>query len=198
MQHGSRVALAPTEPLRNCSVIRTMLRDAAQSIAQPMSEVARLRARLAHADARIVELERLAGTDPLTGLSNRRPFLRSVARAARHIERHGTPAAVLFADVDGLKVINDLHGHAVGDAALMHVARLLQREVRGSDLVARIGGDEFGLGLDHATEAAARAKCTALVEAIRDTPVNFGGISVDIRLSIGVASIRAGDTADTV
>ncbi|HTI30968.1 MAG TPA: GGDEF domain-containing protein [Sphingomonas sp.] len=198
MQHGSRPALAPTDPLRDCGVIRSMLRDAAQSIAQPTSEVARLRARLAQADVRIAELERLADTDPLTGLCNRRPFLRSVARAVRHLERHGTLAAVLFADVDGLKAVNDRHGHAGGDAALMHIARLLQRDVRGSDLVARIGGDEFGLVLDHATEAAARAKCVALVQAVRDTPANFGGVSVDIRLSIGVAAIRVEDTADTL
>jgi diguanylate cyclase (GGDEF)-like protein len=175
-----------------------MLRDVAQSLARPLSDAGRLRAQLAQAEARIAELERLADTDPLTELPNRRPFMRSIARSIRHLERHGTPAAVLFVDVDGLKAVNDLYGHLSGDAALLHIARTLQREVRASDMVSRIGGDEFGLVLDHVSETAARAKCAALVKAVRETPVAFGDASISVRLSIGVATVREGDSTEAV
>jgi diguanylate cyclase (GGDEF)-like protein len=175
-----------------------MLRDVAQSLARPMTEAARLRAQLAQAEARIVELERLADTDPLTELPNRRPFMRAIARAIRHLERHGTPAAVLFVDVDGLKAVNDLHGHLSGDAALLHIARTLQREVRASDVVARIGGDEFGLVLDHVNEEAARAKCATLAEAVRDGAVAFGDASISVNVSIGIATVRENDTTEAV
>ena len=175
-----------------------MLRGAAQAIAQPMSDVSRLRAQLAQAEARIVELERLADTDPLTELPNRRPFMRAIARAIRHLERHGTPAAVLFVDVDSLKVINDRHGHVGGDAALLHVAQTLQREVRASDVVARIGGDEFGLVLDHVTAEGAHAKCAALLAAVRDSAAAFAESSIHVELSIGVAALREQDTTEAV
>ena len=175
-----------------------MLRDVAQSLARPMNEAIRLRAQLAEAEARIAELERLADTDPLTELPNRRPFMRAIARSIRHLERHGTPAAVLFVDVDGLKAVNDAHGHLSGDAALLHIARTLQREVRASDLVARIGGDEFGLVLDHVSESAAHAKSAALAEAVRETPVAFGDASITVHLSIGVATVRENDSTEAV
>jgi diguanylate cyclase (GGDEF)-like protein len=175
-----------------------MLRDVAQSLVRPMNEVVRLRHQLAQAEQRIAELERLADTDALTELPNRRPFMRAVSRAVRHLERHGTPSAVLFVDVDGLKGINDRYGHVSGDAALLHIARILQREVRASDLVARIGGDEFGLILDHLDEAAARAKCAALVRAVYDAPVTIGQETLPISLSIGVAVVQEHDSTDAV
>ncbi|CAM3030216.1 GGDEF domain-containing protein [Sphingomonas antarctica] len=173
-----------------------MLRDVAQSLARPLTDAGRLRAQLAHAEARIAELERLADTDPLTELPNRRPFMRAIARSIRHLERHGTPAAILFIDVDGLKAINDLYGHLSGDAALLHIARVLQREVRASDVVSRIGGDEFGLVLDHVNEEAARAKATALSAAVSDAPVRFGDAAISVKLSIGVATVMQGDTTE--
>ena len=175
-----------------------MLRNVAQSLARPLSDAARLRAKLAHAEARIVELERLADTDPLTELPNRRPFIRAISRAIRHLDRHGTPAAVLFVDVDGLKSVNDLRGHLGGDAALIHIARILQREVRASDVVARIGGDEFGLVLDHVAEAAAQAKAASLAAAVNDAPVDFGDSAINLRLSIGVATACEGDTVESL
>ena len=173
-----------------------MLREVAQSLARPLGDAARLRAQLAHAEARIVELERLADTDPLTELPNRRPFMRAISRSIRHLERHGTPAAVLFVDVDGLKAVNDLYGHLSGDAALLHIARTLEREVRASDVVARIGGDEFGLVLDHVNEDAARAKAVTLAKAVSEAPVRFGDAAINVRLSIGVATVLQGDTTE--
>ena len=175
-----------------------MLRDLAQSLARPLGDAGQLREQLAIAELRIAELERLADTDPLTELPNRRPFMRAIARSIRHLERHGTPAAVLFVDVDGLKAVNDGFGHLSGDAVLLHIARILHREVRASDLVARIGGDEFGLVLDHVAVEAARAKALALGAAVSGAPVTFGDAVIDVRLSIGVAAARIGDTTESL
>lgn len=159
---------------------------------------ARLRQEIARLRARIVELEHLADTDTLTPLANRRAFAREVERVVAHIARHATPAAVLFLDVDDLKAVNDRWGHQLGDAALVHVARLLRREVRASDIVARVGGDEFGLVLDRLDEQTARQKAAALAKAIAAHPLLNGRASITLGLSIGLTMVRQGDTADAV
>lgn len=161
-------------------------------------ENARLRREVARLEARIAELERLADTDTLTPLANRRAFAREVERVVAHTARHATPAAVLFVDVDNLKSINDRWGHGAGDAALLHVARLLRSEVRASDIVARVGGDEFGLVLDRLDEDAARLKAKALADAIATTSLRHGTTSITLGLSVGLTMVRQGDTADGV
>ena len=102
-------------------------------------ENAALRAHVAELEGRIEKLERLADSDTLTPLPNRRFFFRAIERAVAQHARHGTPAALLFVDLDLLKEINDAHGHSVGDQALIHTAWILREKVRGSDVVARIG-----------------------------------------------------------
>lgn len=88
-------------------------------------------------------LRDLSFTDPLTGLHNRRGFHMLADAHLQLARRNGRTATLLYADVDGLKVINDVYGHAEGDRALVRVARALRGTLRRSDLVARIGGDEF-------------------------------------------------------
>ena len=149
-----------------------------------------LRAELATLGQRVAELSQLADTDTLTPLPNRRHFLRELQRVAQQVSRYRHRAAVLFVDVDGLKAINDGHGHRAGDMALIHVARLLRDRVRGSDVVARIGGDEFGVLLEHVDEAAARAKAASLCDAIRDNPPSDG---IAIAVSIGIAPLLPDD-----
>lgn len=161
-------------------------------------ENARLRREVARLEARIAELERLADTDTLTPLANRRAFAREVERVVAHTARHATPAAVLFLDVDNLKAVNDRWGHGAGDAALLHVARLLRSEVRASDIVARVGGDEFGLVLDRLDEEAARLKARALTDAVATTPLRHATTSITLGLSVGLTMVRQGDTADAV
>ena len=159
---------------------------------------ARLRREIARLQTRIVELERLADTDTLTPLANRRAFAREVERVVAHTARHATPAAVLFLDVDNLKALNDEWGHQLGDAVLVHVARLLRREVRASDIVARVGGDEFGLVLDRLDEGAARLKAAALADAVAANPLREGDAIVALGLSVGMTMVRQGDTAAAV
>ena len=161
-------------------------------------ENALLRAALAEMAERVAELERLADTDTLTPLPNRRRFLRELERAVTQANRHGTPAAVLCIDVHSLKSVNDRHGHLAGDAALIHVARLLQGLIRSSDVVARIGGDEFGLILDHLDHNSAIETAERIGRCIASNPVDLGGVQVALQAAIGVATILPGDHADDV
>lgn len=148
--------------------------------------------------ARVAELERLAHDDTLTPLPNRRYFLRELDRVIGQVERYGTPAALLFLDVDGLKRINDTGGHRAGDAALLHVALRLKEMVRAVDVVARIGGDEFALILDHLDLGAARAKARAMASAIAETPARIGWSTIKVSVSVGITRILVGDTSQTV
>lgn len=168
------------------------------AMAQVLAENEGLKAALDSMRVRVAELERIADTDTLTPLPNRRVFVREVERVARNVARHGTPAAVMFVDVNGLKAINDRHGHQAGDAALIHVGATLLRELRATDIVARIGGDEFGLLLDHLDEGAARAKADALVAAMREAPLDLGATYLTVGLSIGLTMIREADNVDTI
>jgi diguanylate cyclase (GGDEF)-like protein len=156
-------------------------------------ENAALRARIADLEAKIEKLERLADSDTLTPLPNRRFFFRAIERAVAQHARHGTPASLLFIDVNRLKEINDAHGHSVGDEALVHTALALREKIRGSDVIARIGGDEFGVLLEYADESGAREKAAALGAAISAKPL---GGNIAVTVAIGVTALEAGDTPD--
>lgn len=156
-------------------------------------ENAALRKELKVLRIQLAELERLADSDTLTPLLNRRAFMREVERAIARVARHGTPAAVMIADLDGLKAINDAHGHQAGDAALMQVGYCLLAQVRANDIVARIGGDEFALVLEELDEAAAAAKAESLAsECAGETEAG------PVTISVGYTMIAAGDTLDTL
>lgn len=156
-----------------------------------------LRSTLADMRARVEELERLADSDTLTPLPNRRYFLRALSRVIAHVARHGTPAVAMFVDLDGLKTINDEHGHGAGDAALIHVAGLLRRHIRITDVVARIGGDEFGLLLDQLDENDAERKARTLETLIEAHPLDLNGLIMPLTVSIGTTTLRGEDSTET-
>jgi diguanylate cyclase (GGDEF)-like protein len=157
-----------------------------------------LRGSLAQMLQRITELEALADTDTVTPLPNRRRLIRELERVISHTNRHGTAAALLFIDVNGLKGINDRYGHLAGDAALIHIARLLSELIRSTDVLARIGGDEFGLLVDHLDHNSAIDTAERLAECIARNPLDLSGRPVPIAASIGVATILPGDTVEDV
>jgi len=134
-----------------------------------------------------------ANHDLLTGLSNRAAFLRGLEDSFISGEPARTPA-VLFVDLDGFKQVNDTHGHQAGDALIIAVAAMLRRSVLGSDIVGRLGGDEFGIVLtgvsspDHAVTVAKR------ILAEMDHPVTVGDQQLYARASIGIAVAEPGDT----
>lgn len=162
------------------------------------AEVEKLRAELADARSQVRALESLAYRDPLLGLFNRRAFMRELERAVAMADRHGQSASVVFIDVDGMKAINDAHGHRAGDAALMHVAQTLAANVRQTDAAARLGGDEFGLILTHTDKAVAEVKGARLAELVAATPVQTDDGAFTVRISCGAAAIEKGASADSL
>ena len=169
-----------------------------EAIRQLADENDGLKAMVENLRARLEELERLADTDTLLPLPNRRAFLRDLERVLHQAARHKTPAAVLYVDLNGLKAINDRHGHQAGDAVLLHVARVLKASLRAGDMVARIGGDEFGLILDHLDEESAQTKADLLASTVAAEPVDLGGTRMCVNVTIGLAMVRAGDDVETV
>ena len=158
-----------------------------------MAEVHDLRSALSNAEKRIAFLEDLADRDSLAPVLNRRAFVRELARMISFAERYGAPGSVLYFDVDGMKAINDRHGHGAGDLVVKHAAETLLARLRGSDLVGRLGGDEFGVILTQAGNEAAQAKARSLAEAIRETPVHWNGVALKIGISYGVYTFAGGE-----
>lgn len=132
-------------------------------------------------------LEKLALTDALTGLANRRAFLDALEAEVARVARHERPASLLFLDLDEFKRVNDAHGHAVGDEVLAGFSRVLNRGCRRGDLAARIGGEEFAVLLPMTSRVAAALVAERIRRATEAFPL---GQSVDVALtvSIGVAS----------
>ena len=116
--------------------------------------------------ARILDLEARVEIDPLTETLNRRGFERELKRSLAYVKRYGTRAALVYIDLDEFKPVNDRHGHAAGDAVLKAIAAALVGHVRASDVVARIGGDEFVALLWNVSGPAAAAKAAALEKAV--------------------------------
>jgi diguanylate cyclase (GGDEF)-like protein len=165
------------------------LDDEFPSVTSLLTENERLKRELAVARARIGELEARADIDPLLDILNRRGFERELKRALAHVKRYGTQAALMFVDLDGFKAINDRYGHGAGDALLKQVARELIAHVRASDIVGRIGGDEFGVLIWRVEEPQAVAKARELETLISRIGVTHGRASVAAGASIGVAAL---------
>jgi diguanylate cyclase (GGDEF)-like protein/PAS domain S-box-containing protein len=141
------------------------------------------------------ELTRLATTDTLTGLANRRQFLAQAGIELARIRRFAQPTALLMLDLDFFKRVNDQHGHAAGDAVLQACAAILQGALRQVDVAGRLGGEEFavllpGSGLAEAGKFAERVR--ALIAA---HGVPFGGQEIRLTVSIGIAALTADDTS---
>ncbi|MDA0703837.1 MAG: GGDEF domain-containing protein [Proteobacteria bacterium] len=163
-----------------------------------LDEVQRLRDELRQSVKRIAYLERLADQDSLLPVINRRAFVRELSRMLSFGERYGIVSSVLYFDINGMKAINDTHGHAAGDAALAQVAELLAENIRESDVVGRLGGDEFGVILTQADIAVAHEKAASLAAAIEDAPLIWKGREVSVGVAYGAQVFGAGDNADRV
>ena len=162
-----------------------------------LGEIAELRDRVANLQDRVEQLDQLAHEDSLVKLPNRRSFTRALERLIDRVARYGEQAAILFVDLDGLKSINDNFGHVAGDEALIQVARLLVEGVRKSDLVARVGGDEFAVLLDHADEDRAAETAARLIEGIASCDFIHDGESLPLSVAIGATTIQPNDTTET-
>ena len=131
------------------------------------------------------ELSKSFGLDTLTQLSNRVQLLDQFAYAMASAQRHGTRLAVLFADIDGFKDINDSLGHAVGDAVLRHTAQCIARSVRDVDFVFRYGGDEFVVLVTELLQVSDAALVARKIEAAAASPIALDNQTISVSLSIG-------------
>jgi diguanylate cyclase (GGDEF)-like protein len=172
--------------------------DIRTAVDQLVNENAVLRASHAAMRERVEELEEQADRDTITPLPNRRSFLAALERTVSQAERHGTPAALLFIDLNGLRDINARHGIVAGDAALIHVAKTVLGLIRTGDLLARVGGDEFGLILDHLDHNSAIETADRIGRCIAGSPLDLGNGEISIAASIGVAGIMAGDKVEDI
>lgn len=168
------------------------VRDAIMTL---MEEVDRMRRELDLAKRQINELEQLADRDSLVPMSNRRAFVRELSRMISFAERYEVPTSLVYLDVNDLKHINDTMGHPAGDAALRHVADVILSNIRESDVAARLGGDEFAVVVPNAKEEAAHAKAVSLTDAIHDTPFEWKGQTLHIKVAHGAYSFRPGEDA---
>jgi diguanylate cyclase (GGDEF)-like protein len=166
------------------------------AIKELVAEIDRLKSEIAATRKRIAYLETLADEDPLTPVANRRAFIRELARVAALAKRHGTPSSVLYFDIDGMKTINDRFGHAAGDKVLVAIADSLVANVRTSDLVGRLGGDEFGIILAHTDDAAARGKAAVLARGIEELGIETDGGKVPVSATFGISTLTGVEDAE--
>ncbi|MEQ8815855.1 MAG: diguanylate cyclase [Thalassobaculum sp.] len=140
------------------------------------------------------ELERLASTDPLTGLYNRRVFMERLEQALALFRRYGQPAAVALLDVDHFKSVNDTYGHDFGDKVLVDLARLLRGQVRDDvDVVARFGGEEFVVLMPETDEHGGCLLAERLRQAFADLAFETPAGPRNFTASFGVAAVIADD-----
>jgi diguanylate cyclase (GGDEF)-like protein len=145
-------------------------------------------------DALVLGLRRQAEVDPLTGLATRR-VLDDAVRSALAGNVHDGGTALGMLDIDRFKSVNDLHGHPVGDAALVHIAKILLESTRPDTVICRIGGDEIAFLLTGCTQPAALKRADHLVRAIRESPMRLANRET-LRLSVSVGVAHAAHPHD--
>jgi diguanylate cyclase (GGDEF)-like protein len=163
------------EATRQLALTRSLLADKQREC----NELARALAHDAHSDA-------------LTGLFNRRKFNDLCAAEIVRSVRYDTPLALIMVDIDHFKSVNDLHGHLVGDRALVDVTRVLAEQIRASDALCRWGGEEFMILAPHLDLAGAVQMADKLRAAVADADFGLAG---KITCSFGVATLRHNDRA---
>jgi diguanylate cyclase (GGDEF)-like protein len=166
--------------------------DALADLAEQTMSLFELHHRTDRLTGMVTELDHLAAHDALTGLANRRRFTEELAQRIR--DRDGV-STVIFGDLDGFKAVNDEHGHQAGDVVLQTVARRLAAEIRPEDLVARLGGDEFAVLCFGLAEQDAGGLMDRL-RAVVAEPIEVGGATVTVGLSVGVADSFDGQGLD--
>jgi diguanylate cyclase (GGDEF)-like protein len=169
------------------------VREALQAL---IGDVDRLTEETNSLRARLDDTARSADQDVLLPILNRRAFLREVARFISFADRYGTPAVLLYFDLNNFKAVNDTYGHAAGDSVLRHFASVMGSHIRESDILARLGGDEFGAILAHVSVEEARAKGEHLAQALRDHPPMWNGTPVELSFAVGAHVLKAGESAE--
>jgi diguanylate cyclase (GGDEF)-like protein len=155
--------------------------------------IAGLSSEIAHLRTRLESLETVADQDSLLPILNRRAFVREMSRIMVFGERYELTTSLVYFDLNDLKTINDTDGHAAGDAALRHVAAVLATNIRKSDVLGRLGGDEFGVILPKADQALADKKAGALAKLLTTQPFLWSGRTRTLAVAYGIHTLTKGD-----
>ena len=158
------------------------------------TELINTRNHLAEIKGELAESRKLLEQDALTGTDNRRAMEAILVRELAHARRDGQPLSVTMIDLDHFKRINDTHGHAAGDAALVHLTRLAKSMLRGHDAFARYGGEEFVLVLPETALQGAVYVTGRLQALLHKTPLIFADKTIAMAFSAGVATLNADDS----
>jgi diguanylate cyclase (GGDEF)-like protein len=139
----------------------------------------------------------MAYIDPLTQTNNRASFNDSVKREISLAKRHGKSLSVIFLDIDHFKAINDQHGHVCGDITLTAAAKWIKEKTRDSDVIYRIGGEEFVVLLSDTCLDGAKLLAERIRMTIEAHTLAYDMATIKITASMGVASLRDDDTDDS-
>lgn len=169
-----------------------------ESDAQLRAELVRLQRENRMLTIALAEMERVAERDMLTPLYNRRYFLSALHRRIAAAAEKGERSALIYVDINGLKQLNDNFGHAAGDLALIEIARRLSEPMRGGDVLARIGGDEFGILLDNVSSAEARSWARRLKASVEDRVLDYGDHAIELSAAFGVAMVDRDRSAEDI
>lgn len=154
-----------------------------------------MRQQLRHQEDMISNLRQQAMQDTLTGVGNRRAFEHELELAHSYFRRYGHNGAVMMLDINDFKAINDNLGHLAGDALLKHIASLLHTHIRETDVVCRVGGDEFAIILREVSAQQVMDKAQRLMYTIANSPCRHLGHDVYVTASIGWCTFSDGPTS---
>ena len=141
------------------------------------------------------ELQRLATTDTLTGILNRRQFIILAEQGVERSRRYGRTLALLLYDIDHFKQVNDTFGHQAGDIVLRELAKLVHEQLRRNDIEGRVGGEEFAVLLPETTISEAVVLAERIRGIIENFAINIGETSLHITASFGVTAVKETDVA---
>lgn len=158
----------------------------------------RLKIQISESDALRGELEQMAFTDFLTGVANRRYFIKSFNSELERIKRYKTEMALVEIDLDHFKNINDTHGHLFGDSALCHFVKMTQSILRHNDIFGRTGGEEFCVVLPETDMIGAKVFAERLMVKLDETPIPHDNKKVILSASMGISNVTPNDTAEEV
>lgn len=165
-----------------------------QTVRASYAELLEARATLATIQTELGENRKLLEKDPLTGSENRRAMTAILQREIARAQREGEPMSVVMIDIDHFKKINDTHGHAAGDAALIHLTQIARSVLRGNDAFVRYGGEEFLLVLAETGKAGAVFVAQRLQQALAKLPFMHLGQAITMTFSAGVSGLIEDDS----
>lgn len=170
-----------------------------EAILTLMQEVENLRRSMDGMSKRLAATEALADQDVLVPTYNRRAFVRELTRLQASVERYNSEATLVYIDLDNFKAVNDTYGHVAGDYVLKEFSERLVNSVRETDIVGRLGGDEFGLILSHTNRETANVLVSRLSKELQDNPMLWNGARLDVGMSYGIVKVEQGrDVQDTM